>query len=118
MDVDEDELEAQCAYPTHLNEPCLIGGGPVQLYYFPVTTESGNLCAHNKTIFSAAPAGVTTLRPITTHGDTFNPGSAYISYDGFWDCVGPTFSDLVLPFASSEFSSHCGGWGSALGHGT
>lgn len=121
---DEHELIRQCGLPAHQGAPCLIGGGPVQLVYFPVTAVDGNLCVHNGSTLPPPP--LTGDPPVvTTLGHTFTSGSVYISfkslfasYDGFWDRIGPTFSDFILPLPSSAVSTQCGGWGNAHGPGT
>ena len=121
---DDQELVRQCGNPAHQGAPCLIGGGPVQLVYFPVTTVGGHLCGNNGTTLSEP--GVTEgAEVVTTLGHTFTSGSVYLSfstlfasYDGFWDRIGPTFSNFILPLPSAAISTQCGGWGNAHGPGT
>ncbi|RMX78961.1 hypothetical protein D0869_08665 [Hortaea werneckii] len=117
----DDGLLRYCGFPAHLGEPCIIGGGPVQLLYFPVDTADGDLCQGNASTISR-----TGLETMTSSGREFTSGSVYLSfktlyasYDGFWDRVGPTFSDYLMTLASSDISTHCGGgtlgwdWGPA-----
>ncbi|KAF7186371.1 hypothetical protein HII31_12302 [Pseudocercospora fuligena] len=123
--VDDRELLKQCGSPAHLDDDsaqCLIGGGPVELIYFPVERDNSSLCT-NKT--SSGPVSLRPLMPgvseITTLGHTFSSNSVYVSfktlyasYDGFWDKIGPTFSDYIVPLQSSDISTHCGGWWGAV----
>ncbi|KAL1584554.1 hypothetical protein WHR41_07012 [Cladosporium halotolerans] len=62
---------------------------------------------------------------VTALGTTFTSGSVYLSfhtlyasYDGFYDRVGPTFKDTIIPVPSSAMSTHCGGFTEAHGPGT
>ena len=119
---DDIELLAQCGFPAHLGAPCLIGGGPVRLVYFPVTTVSGNLCSQNG---STIRTHTGTESVVTTLGHTFTSGSVYLSfntlfatYDGFWNHIGPTFSNYILPLPSSAISTQCSGQYFASGPGT
>ncbi|SMR60950.1 unnamed protein product [Zymoseptoria tritici ST99CH_1E4] len=126
MTIDEREVLRQCGHPAHLEGgelSCLIGGGPVDLIYFPVQRNDSAICGSKTYATSAAPM-ITGLSEITTLGRTFTSASVYISfktlyatYDGFWDTVGPTFTDLIVPLHSSDISSHCGGWHKAYGTG-
>ena len=115
---DDHELVRQCGMPAHEGAPCLIGGGPVQLVYFPVSTIQGNLCGHNGSTFSIQPTQIGSPATVTTLGHAFTSGSVYLffqtlyaSYDGFWDRIGPTFSNYILPLPSSAISTQCDGWG-------
>ena len=129
--TNEDELLQQCGRPTGLYEPCLVAGGPVQLIYWPEGKGESNICPNNASIMLSHPSNVrkipaTTLPDtITALGHTFTSGSVYLSfhtlyasYDGFWDRVGPTFKDTIIPVPSSAMSTHCGGFTEAHGPGT
>ena len=128
-DIEDDWLEGNCGEPAHedqTNQTCLIGGGPVELVYWPVTTTGGDLCARNGTTLSQAP-NATAQTAVTTLGHTFTTGSVHLSfhtlyayYDGWGVAgqIGPTFSDYIVPLASSDVSTQCGGWASANGPGT
>ncbi|KAK5127522.1 hypothetical protein LTR85_006861 [Meristemomyces frigidus] len=129
IEDDEDRADADgllrfCGFPAHLSSPCIIAGGPVQLLYFPVDTVGGDLCHANtsnaSTIVNTEPQVVTTLGREYTSGSVYLSFSTlYASYDGFWDRVGPTFSDYVMTLQSDDISTHCGGgtlgwdWGPA-----
>ncbi|KAM3420533.1 hypothetical protein BST61_g3798 [Cercospora zeina] len=127
-ETDDRELLRQCGNPAHLGESpqCLLGGGPVELIYTPVEMkDNGSFCASNGT----SPVTDRPLLPgpsaITTMGSTFSRDSVYISfktlfasYDGFWDKMGPTFTDYIVPLHSTDISTQCGGWGQAYGPGT
>lgn len=123
ISIEDDTLNAECGFPAHLFMPCLIGGGPVQLVYFPEPTVEDWFCKGNST---AAPltSNITYPTTIATMGTTFTSGSVYLSFstlfatwDGFWDNVGTSFSDFILPLPSSAISSQCGGWFAAQGPG-
>jgi hypothetical protein len=129
--TNEDELLQQCGRPTGLYEPCLVAGGPVQLIYWPEGNGESNICPNNASMSWRHPSNVrntsTTALPdtITALGHTFTSGSVYLSfrtlyasYDGFWDRVGPTFKDTIIPVPSSVMSTHCGGFTEAHGPGT
>ncbi|GAB7330399.1 hypothetical protein MBLNU13_g02019t1 [Cladosporium sp. NU13] len=129
--TNEDELLQQCGRPTGLYEPCLVAGGPVQLIYWPEGNGESNICPNNASMV-LSPASNARNRPTTTLpdtitalGHTFTTGSVYLSfhtlyasYDGFWDRVGPTFKDTIIPVPSSAMSTHCGGFTEAHGPGT
>lgn len=129
--TNEDELLQQCGRPTGLYEPCLVAGGPVQLIYWPEGYGESNICPNNASmvlshVSNARRISATTLPDtITALGHTFTTGSVYLSfhtlyasYDGFWDRVGPTFKDTIIPVPSSAMSTHCGGFTNAHGPGT
>ncbi|KAK5688932.1 hypothetical protein LTS10_000912 [Elasticomyces elasticus] len=122
--ADADQLLRYCGFPAHLSEPCIIAGGPVQLFYFPVETIGGDLCYPNgsniSTIINTKPEVFTTLGREYTSGSVYLSFSTlYASYDGFWDRVGPTYSDYVMTLKTEDISTHCGGgklgwdWGPA-----
>lgn len=129
--TNEDELLQQCGRPTGLYEPCLVGGGPVKLIYWPEESEPENFCPNNATISFQHPihlrnTSVPTMpATVTALGTTFTSGSVYLSfhtlyasYDGFYDRVGPTFKDTIIPVPSTAMSTHCGGFTEAHGPGT
>jgi hypothetical protein len=129
--TNEDELLQQCGRPTGLYEPCLVTGGPVQLIYWPEGNGESNICPNNASMVlshasNARKIPATTLPDtVTALGHTFASGSVYLSfhtlyasYDGFWDRVGPTFKDTIIPVPSSALSTHCGGFTNAHGPGT
>lgn len=74
----DDGLLRYCGFPAHLSEPCIIAGGPVELFYFPIETVGGDLCHGNasnaSTIVNTNPAVVTTL------GREYTSGSVYLSF--------------------------------------
>ncbi|KAK5708587.1 hypothetical protein LTR17_020571 [Elasticomyces elasticus] len=123
--ADADQLLRYCGFPAHLSEPCIIAGGPVQLFYFPVeTTVGGDLCrphgSNISTVINTKPEVVTTLGREYTSGSVYLSFSTlYASYDGFWDRIGPTYSDYVITLKTEDISTHCGGgaigwdWGPA-----
>lgn len=131
LDVNEGELLSQCGRPTNYNESCVIRGGPIELIYWPVPPKA-DICEKSMTgLFGpAAFAPNTTVQPeipetITTLGHTFTSGTVYLSFstlyaswDGFWDHIGPDFSDLIVPLPSSSLFSQCGGQRFARNHGT
>ncbi|KAK4499875.1 hypothetical protein PRZ48_008061 [Zasmidium cellare] len=114
-------LEHECGNPAHYDPntfnasswPCLIGGGPVQLYYFPVDTGNQSLCSNRTAISSGSP---TTPPPtVVTDGITMTSGSVYVSfstlfayYDGFGYGPGTNYKDLIITLASSQVSTNCG----------
>lgn len=129
--TNEDELLQQCGSPTGLYEPCLVAGGPVQLIYWPEDNGESDVCPNNASMALRHPSHAsnisTTALPdtITALGHTFTSGSVYLSfhtlyasYDGFWDRVGPTFKDTIIPVPSSAMSTHCGGFTEAHGPAT
>ncbi|KAI5359920.1 hypothetical protein Slin14017_G094810 [Septoria linicola] len=104
-------------------------GGPVELIFFPVESkDDASVCGNGTSNITSS----VTSRPlipgvpeITTLGSTFSRESVYISfktlfasYDGFWNKIGPTFADYIVPLHSTDISTHCGGWGQAYGAGT
>ncbi|KAK3714148.1 hypothetical protein LTR37_007950 [Vermiconidia calcicola] len=102
---DDMELLRQCAFPAHIDESCLLGGGPVRLVYFPVTTATVDLCGRNMSTTSTISGGLQDLDRVTAFGRTFTSGSVYLSFktlyashDGFWDRVGPTLAILFFPY--------------------
>ncbi|KAK4496329.1 hypothetical protein PRZ48_012309 [Zasmidium cellare] len=120
-----DELIRQCGNPAHLYEQpsCLLGGGPVELVYFPVQRGNGSLCTNSSS--AMAKPLLPGLSEMTTLGHSFTSDSVYLSfktlyayYDGFSDRVGPSYTDLIVPLHSTDISSHCGGWFAAYGPGT
>lgn len=61
---------------------------------------------------------------VSTLGNVFTSGTAYVSfetlyasYDGFWNHVGPNFTNFILPVSSAAVSTQCGGWFGAYGPG-
>ncbi|KAF7190103.1 hypothetical protein HII31_08434 [Pseudocercospora fuligena] len=114
-------LWGACGEPHDELSPCVIQGGPARLVYFPVTSPP-DLCASNN------PSQILTTGPelnnqlITTLGHTFDPKSAYISFETLYAAVrsaqsaggaavqiGPTFSNTILPLCSDEVSTNCYG---------
>lgn len=129
--TNEDELLQQCGNPTGLYEPCLVGGGPVRLIYWPEETDPSSFCPNNASMVMSHPALVrntstmTMPETLTALGQTFTSGSVYLSfhtlyasYDGFYDRVGPTFKDTIIAVPSSAMSTHCGGFTEAHGSAT
>lgn len=118
--VDDLELLRQCGLPAHEQNgaPCIVGGGPVRLVFFPVPSVPGDLCGHNISSSTTAPTVAGSPVVVTTRGHTFTSGSVYLSfktlyasYDGFPDDrFGPTFSNYILPLPSSAISTQCGGF--------
>lgn len=114
-------LLGQCGFPVDWPGHCLIQGGPAQLIYFPLPLTIDSVCGRRGTeVFAttttAPPASVTTL------GRTFAADSVYISFDtiyaGFrsYDApggagiqIGPTFTNAIFSFHSSEISTNCFG---------
>ena len=43
----DDGLLTYCGFPAHFGGSCIIGGGPVQLFYFPVDTVGDDVCHDN-----------------------------------------------------------------------
>lgn len=103
----------------HLGQPCVIAGGPVKLFYFPVDTIGGGLCNGSaSTIVNTKPEVITTLGRELTSGSVYLSFSTlYASYDGFWDRVGPTFDDYFMTLQSSDISTRCGGLSTTWGWG-
>lgn len=114
--LDVEELERECGVPAHGNGPCIFAvSGAVQLYYFPVPTANGSLCASNRSTVTAVRTGTAPIE-MTTDGYTFTSGSVYLSleslyayYDGFFNTVGPTYSNVFLTLQSSDISTQCQG---------
>lgn len=127
-----DELYEQCGNPTGLYQPCILAGGPIEMIYFPVDNGDADPCPNNATVFPMTRgSGFTNTtvskgpEVITSDGHTFTSGSVYLSFqtlyatwDGFYDRIGPAFSDYIVAVPSSAMSTHCGGWGNAYGPGT
>jgi hypothetical protein len=131
LDISENELLQQCGRPTAYNESCVIQGGPIELIYWPVPPQV-ELCENNATrllgptAFASNTSALAEVpETITTLGHTFTSGTVYLSFstlfaswDGFWDRVGPDFSDLIVPLPSSSIFTQCGGARYARNHGT
>lgn len=129
-------LLAACGQPLDTEVPCLVQGGPVELMYFPVSTEGGDLggCIEGTTVTpTKKPA------PITTLGTTFYPGTAYVSFETLYAAyrslaipggaavqIGTGFSNKIFEFRSDEISTNCyasvfsadGDHNPGYGHGT
>lgn len=127
FDVDNDGILRQCGLPAHLGDSpsCLLAGGPLELIYFPAARDNDSLCANSSSGTTATKALFPGLSQISTLGHSFTSDSVYLSfktlyatYDAFWDRVGPSYSDLIVPLHSTDISTHCGGWFSAYGPGT
>lgn len=129
--TNEAELLQLCGKPTGLYEPCLVRGGPVQLIYWPEESGESHVCPNNASLPMRQPSNPsnssskTMSETVTALGTTFTSGSVYLSfhtlyasYDGFYDRVGPTFKDTIIPVPSSSMSTHCGGLTEAHGPGT
>jgi hypothetical protein len=131
LDISDNELLQQCGRPTAYNESCVIQGGPIELIYWPVPPKV-ELCENNATrllgptAFASNTSALAEVpETITTLGHTFTSGTVYLSFatlyaswDGFWDRVGPDFSDLIVPLPSSSIFTQCGGARYARNHGT
>jgi hypothetical protein len=131
LDISDNELLQQCGRPTAYNESCVIRGGPIELIYWPVPPKV-ELCENNATrllgptVFASNTSALAEVpETITTLGHTFTSGTVYLSFstlyaswDGFWDRVGPDFSDLIVPLPSSSIFTQCGGARYARNHGT
>jgi hypothetical protein len=131
LDISDNELLQQCGRPTAYNESCVIRGGPIELIYWPVPPKV-ELCENNATrllgptAFASNTSALAEVpETITTLGHTFTSGTVYLSFstlyaswDGFWDRVGPDFSDLIVPLPSSSIFTQCGGARYARNHGT
>lgn len=133
LELNEDELLSQCGRPTNVNESCVIRGGPIELIYWPVPPKS-DLCENNLTglpeVIAYSPNTTSKAAApeiITTLGHTFTSGTVYLSFstlyaswDGFWNHVGPDFSDYIVPLPSSSIFTQCGAERSARNrnHGT
>lgn len=109
----DDHLNALCGFPAHLCSPCLIKGGPIRLLYFPVTTVGGDKCGKTGTTLSPT---ITAAPTVQTLGTTLTSGTVYLSFktlyaswDGFGNTYGNTYSNLILPFSSSDISTYCTG---------
>ncbi|KAK4496701.1 hypothetical protein PRZ48_012684 [Zasmidium cellare] len=116
-------LAGACGEPHDIGSSCVIQGGPARLYYFPVDTTEG--CAANGTSATThGPTNTTSAppQPVTTLGTTFDPGSAYISFETLYAAyrsyqsaggsaiqIGPTFSNTILALRSDEVSTNCYG---------
>ncbi|KAI9697140.1 MAG: hypothetical protein M1820_007875 [Bogoriella megaspora] len=123
---DEDHARMNlCGTPAHLGSPCLVSGGPIKLLYFPEPSDPRGLCnSTNATSFSnynnnlgIANQANNSLTTVESLGTTFTSGTAYLSIstlyasrDGFWDRIGPTFSNYILPLASSQVHTICYNW--------
>ena len=121
-DFFDQALGILCGYPAHVGQPCLVRGGPIKLLYFPEpsdpddicdTTNSTNLPKENSNLMLTSHANQSLLTAQTL-GTTFTSGTAYISistlyayHDGFDDRVGPTFSNYILPLASTQVHTIC-----------
>ena len=114
-----------CADPAHLGDPCLVTGGPIKLLYFPEPSNPDHICkARNSTNLPRDSNNIELLNkeslPLVTAqtlGTTFTSGTAYLSistlyayHDGFGDRIGPTFSDYILPLASTQVHTICYNW--------
>lgn len=120
-------VQSMCGSDNLENAPCLIQGGPARLIYFPVTTESGDVCNSTKqTITTRNLSSV-----VSTLGTQFTSGTAYISfgtlYAGFQPAtidkagelqIGRTFSDVIFSFKSNEISTVCYDTSGAFGVAT
>ncbi|PSK55183.1 hypothetical protein B9Z65_2572 [Elsinoe australis] len=116
---DDQALLATCGSPPHLCEPCMIQGGPVQLLYFPTTENSTIGLAATATASGSPITTVVTMNTTLTSGTVYMSFSTIYAYwDGFGDRIGRDFSDIILPFASSDVSTQCGGWTASHGPGT
>lgn len=118
---DDLTLLGTCGSPAHLGLPCLIGGGPVKLAYFPVSTTNGDLCRGNGSTITSmdGPSTIEALGTILTSGSVYLSFQTLYAYqEGFGIRIGPNFTDYILPVPSSAISTQCGGWFSAQGDGT
>ncbi|KAI9693111.1 MAG: hypothetical protein M1822_005106 [Bathelium mastoideum] len=116
-------LLALCGDPAHLGQPCLVAGDSIKLLYFPELSNPDDICnATNSTnpLSDSDNLGLTneakqSLVTVQTLGTTFTSGTAYLSIgtlyahsDGFGNRVGPTFSNYILPLASTQVHTICG----------
>ena len=119
---DDDAVLAICGLPAHLGEPCLISGGPIRLFYWPDVSEPGGTCnatnstnlLHAEVDYDGAVQMNRTAATVKTLGTTFTHGTVYMRFEtlyasqvGFWDRIGPTFSNYIIPLSSSDISTVC-----------
>lgn len=103
----------------------------MKLIYWPEQSVEGSVCPNNASHSFHHPSSSRNTLPaslpdtVTALEHTFTSGSVYLSfhtlyasYDGFYDRVGPTFKDTIIPVPSSAMSTHCGGFTEAHGSGT
>lgn len=116
--IDDEDLTllGACGFPAHLGLPCLIGGGPVKLAYFPVTTTNGDFCLGDGSTITSM-VGPSTVEAL---GTTFTSGSVCLSFQTLYATqedfnirIGRNFTDFILPLPSSAIFTQCGGCFSA-----
>ncbi|CAK4031681.1 Hypothetical predicted protein [Lecanosticta acicola] len=89
--------------------PCTVQGGPARLIYFPPPGDGTPIDSEGTAVES----------PIEAWGNTFNPDYCYLSVETLYatlapsgtvsaaTTVGPTFTNAIFPFRSSEISTLC-----------
>ena len=96
---------------------CTVQGGPATLLYFPPLGQQGSLDSANVGKNGPPPPSPAGGEVYTTLGQTFQPGSAYISCQTLWagytdekgsvTQTGPTFTNAIFPVPSDQISTQC-----------
>jgi hypothetical protein len=92
---------------------CVVNDATVQLLYWPVTRQSGDLCRSNASLATIGPTIPGKPNTVEYEGTTLTSPTVYISLDGTWQLTssGTTFTDhtrVLLPQMSTDVSSMCG----------
>ncbi|KAK4634329.1 hypothetical protein CLAFUW4_01825 [Fulvia fulva] len=102
---------------------CTVLGGPARLLYLPPgdagrkhePTPAIDATTPNEASVTPAPTGADLApkdQPITAWANTFNPDYCYLSFSTLYATssgvtIGPTFSNALIPFKTSEISTVC-----------
>jgi hypothetical protein len=95
---------------------CLVNDATVQLLYWPVTRQPGDLCRSNASLATIGPTIPGKPNTVEYEGTTLTSPTVYIALDGTWQLTssGTTFTDhtrVLLPQMPTDVSSMCGNLG-------
>jgi hypothetical protein len=106
-----DRLDKPTCPPPYVpcNTYCRLHGSAVKLYYWPVTTTSGDFCTSSGSTVFAEPTSPPNPNTVITDGYTFTSPTNYISFSGlegisrtrkygtFTTCGGVSYDNVVVP---------------------
>jgi hypothetical protein len=95
---------------------CLVNDATVQLLYWPVTRQPGDLCRSNASFATIGPTIPGKPNTVEYEGTILTSPTVYIALDGTWQLSssGTTFTDhtrVLLPQMPTDVSSMCGNLG-------
>jgi hypothetical protein len=95
---------------------CVVNDATVQLLYWPVTRQPGDLCRSNASLATIGPTIPGKPNTVEYEGTTLTSPTVYIALDGTWQLTssGTTFTDhtqVLLPQMPTDVSSMCGNLG-------